>query len=231
MQTFFSLLLLIHYTFASDLGMIRPRAQEDHLADYPGDFPSDEIVTESPGNQLIISGDKTDNNEPGFERQQQQQQQKQQTWLESPEALLLAGGANAQCNNGITEQSFTPKRFRRPSAQHAKRQSKKTFCTVPEPQKLQNEEEAPTEPEKKRPEIGQTDSGYPGISLPIVQNIIMQIKMWGSISQEPHQGVCGSGEVPVCVPMLPKRKYPTQQQSFSHYVVPVRFCKFFFICC
>lgn len=223
MQTFFSLLFLIHYILASDLGMIRPRAQEDHLADYPRDFPSDERVAESPGNQLIVSGDTTGNNEPVFERQQQQQQQ--QTWLKSPEALHWAGVATAQCNNGITEESFTPKRFRRSSAQYAKRQSK-TFCTVPEPQKLQNGEEAPIEPEKKQPEVGQADSGHPGISLPIVQNIIMQIKMWGSISQEPHRGVCGSVEVPVCVPMLPKRKYPTQQQSFSHYVVPVRFCKF-----
>lgn len=227
MQTFLSLLFLIHYTLASDLGMIRPRAQEDYLADYPRDFPADDLMAEIPGNQLIISGDTTGNTEPGFERQQQQQQQ--QTWLKSPEALRLAGGATAQCNNGaesIPEQSLTPRRFRRSSARHAKRQSK-TFCTVPEPQKLQNGEEAPIKPEKKLPEVGQADSGYPGISLPIVQDIIMQIRMWGSISQEPHEGVCGSVEVPICVPKLPKRKYPTQQQSFSHFVVPVRFCKFF----
>lgn len=227
MQTFFSLLFLIHYTLASDLGRIRPRAQEDHLADYPGNFPSDDLIAETPGNQLIISGDITGNNGPGFERQQQQQPQK--TWLKSPELLLLAGGATAQCNNGaesIPEQSFTPRRFRRSSARHAKRQSK-TFCTVPEPQKLQNGEEAPIKPKKKRPEVGQADLGYPGISLPIVQNLIMQIKMWGSIAQEPHEGVCGSVEVPICVPMLPTRQYPTQQQSFSHFVVPVRFCKFF----
>lgn len=221
MQTFFSLLFLVHHTLASDfLGIIRPRAQEDHLADYLWDFPSDELVAESPGNQLIISGDTTGNNVPEFGQQQQQ------TWLKSPEASHWASGATAQCNTDITEPSFTPKRFRRSSAQYAKRQSK-TFCNVPEPQKLQNGEEAPIKPKKKRPEVGQADSGYPGISLPIVQNIIMQIRMWGSISQEPHEGVCGSGEVPICVPMLPKRKYPTQQQSFSHFVVPVRFCKFF----
>lgn len=224
MQTFFSLLFLIHYTLASDLGLIRPRAQEDHLADYPGDFPSDDLMAEIPGNQLIISGDITGNNEPGLERQQQPQQP-QKTWLKSPEALRLAGGATAQCNNGaesIPERSFTPRRFRRSSGRHAKRQ-----CTVPEPQKLPNGEEAPTKPKTKRPEVGQADSGYPGISLPVVQNIIMQIRMWGSIAQEPHEGLCGPVEVPICVPMLPTREYPTQQQSFSHFVVPVRFCKFF----
>lgn len=224
-KTFFSLLFLIHYTLASDLGRIRPRDQADHLVDYPGEFPSDKPIAETPGNQLIISGDTTGHNEPGFERQQQQ------TWLKSPEASPLAGGgATAQCNNGaesIPEQSFTPRRFRRSSTRHAKRQKSMTFCPVPEPQKLQNGEEAPIiKPKKKRPNAGQANSKNPGISLPIVQNIIMQIRMWGSISQQPQEGVCGSVEVPICVPMLPTRKYPTQQQSFSHYVVPVRFCKF-----
>lgn len=230
MQTFFPLLFLIHYTVASDLGVIRPRAQEDHLADSSGVFPSDDLIAEIPGNQLIIAEDTIINADPGLEWQQEQQQQ---TWLKSPEAPLLAGGANAQCNYGdeiIPEHTSTPRRFRRSSAQHAKRQNK-TFCTAHERQKLQNGEEIPIKPEKKGPEVGQGNSGYPGISLPIVQNIIMQTRMWGSISQEPHEGVCGPVEAPICVPMLPKRKYPPQQQTFSHFVVPVRFCKFFFVCC
>lgn len=244
MQTFLSLFFLIHYALASGLGMIRPRDQADQLVDLtPEESPSDESVAETPGNQLITSGDTIGHNEPGFERQQQQQQ----TWLKSPEAsspLAVGGGDTAQCNNGaesiLPEQSFiTPRRFWRSSSltrRHAKRQSKTFFCpVVPEPQKLQNgglEEEAPinNKPETKKspPEVGQAANSKknPGISLPIVQNIIMQIRMWGSILQQAQEGVCGSVEVPICVPMLPMRKYPTQQQSFSHYVVPVRFCKF-----
>lgn len=218
----FSMLFLIHYVVAIDLEMIRLQDQEVHLADFPGVFPSGDQLAEIPGNQLIMSGA-----EPGSGQQQQQQQ----TWLKRPKAPLLADGGNAQCNNGaesIPEQTFTPRRFRRSSAQHAKRQSK-NFCTVPGLQKLQNGEEIPINPEKKGAEVGPADSGYPGISLPIVQNIIMRTRMWGSISQEPHEGVCGPVMVPICVPMLPKRKYPLQQQAFSHFVVPVRFCKFLFI--
>lgn len=207
--------------------MFRPRAQEEHLADSPRILTSGDVLAEIPGNQPIISGDTTGITEPGFEQQQQQQQ----TWLNSPEAPLLAGSANAHCNNGaesFPEQTFTPNRFRRSSAQYAKRQGG-TSCTVPEPQKFQNGEEIPIKPGKKGPEGGQAGSGFRGISLPIVQNIIMQTRMWGSISQKPHEGVCGPVEVPICVPLLPKRKYPLQQQTFSHFVVPVRFCKFVFV--
>lgn len=166
MRTFFPLLFLIHYTVASDLGVIRPRAQEDHLADSSRVFPSDDLIAEIPGNQLIIAEDTTSNADPGLNWQQEQQQQ---TWLKSPEAPLLAGGANAQCNNGdeiIPEHTSTPRRFRRSSVQHAKRQSK-TFCTVHERQKLQNGEEIPIKPEKKR---ARSWAGEFGVSRNLTSN-------------------------------------------------------------
>ena len=220
MQTVFSFLFLIHYIRASDSGVIRAQGQEDHLADSPGTYG--DVIAEVPSTQLTTSGDITSNTEPGFKLQLQQQ-----TWLESPRAHLLAGSATTYCNNGAERETFTPSLFRRSSAQHAKRQSK-TFCILPEPQKLQDGEEIPTKPEKKVPQAGQADSEYPGISLPIVQNIIMRARMWGSISQEPHREVCGSVEVPICAPFPPQREYPLQQKAFSHLVVPVRFCKFFY---
>lgn len=226
MQTF-SMLFLILYTMASDLRVIRPRAQEDHLADSSGILSSSDVIAEIPGNQPTTSGETTGNTEPEFE---QQQQQPQQTWLKGPGAPLLASSANAHCNNGaesFPEETLTPSQFRRSSAQHAKRQGK-NFCTAPEPQELQNGGEIPSKPEKKGPKVGQADSDYSDISIPIVQNIIMLVRMWGIISQGPHEEVCGPVEVPICAPFPPKRRYPTEQQSFSQLVVPVRFCRFFF---
>lgn len=218
MQAFFPLLFLIHFTLASCSKIIRPRAQKGDLLHPHEVFTSDDVTAENPGNQLTISGDTTDSTESGLKQQQQQQQQS----LNSPEAPLLAGSANAHCNNGaesFLEKPFPPSRFRRSLFHHAKRQGT-TFCT-PEPQKLQGDEGIPIQPEKKGPIVGQVDS------LPIVRIIIMRTKLWGSISQIPHEGVCGPIEVPICAPFPPEREYPTGQQSFSHVVVPVRFCKFF----
>lgn len=227
MQTFFSLLFLILYTIASDLRMIRPRAQEDHPADSSGILSSSDVMAEIPGNQLTTSGETTGNTEPEFEQQQQQQPQK--TWLKGPGAPLLASSANAHCNNGaesFPEETSTPSQFRRSSAQHAKRQGK-AFCTAPKPQELQDGGEVPSKPGKKGPKVGQADSDYPGISLPIVQDMIMLVKMWGIIAQGPYEEVCGPIEVPICAPFPPTRRYPPEQQTFSQLVVPIRFCRFF----
>lgn len=230
MRTFFSLLFLILYTIASDLRMIRPRAQEDRLADSSGILSSSDVMAEIPGNQLTTSGETTRNTDPEFEQQQQQpQQQPQQPWLKGPGEPLLASSANAHCDNGaenFPEETSTPSQFRRSSAQHAKRQGK-TFCTAPEPQKLQDGGEVPSKPGKKGPKVGQADSDYSDISIPFVQDMIMLVRMWGIISQEPHEEVCGEVEVPICAPFLPKRKYPLEQQTFSQLVVPIRFCRFF----
>lgn len=229
MQTVFSVLFLIHVTVASHLGIIRPRGPEDQLADSFGIFPSGDAMAEFLGSQLTTSGDTTGSTEPGFELQQQQQQP-QQIWLKSPEAPLLAGSANAHCDNGaegFREQTFAPSRLRRSSAEHSKRQSN-NFCPVPEPHKLQNGDDIPGQPEKKGAQVGQADKDYPGTSLPIVRNIIMRARMWGSISQKPHEEVCGPVEVPICAPLPPDLKYPPQPKAFSYYVVPIRFCKFFY---
>lgn len=212
---------------ASDLRVIRPRAQEDHLADSSGIISSSDVMAEIPGNQLTTSGETTGNTEPEYE----QQQQPQQTWLKGPGAPLLASSVNAHCNNGAEsspEETLTPSQFRRSSPQHAKRQGK-NFCTAPEPQEFQNGGEIPSKPEKKGPKVGQADPDFSAISIPIVQDMIMLVRMWGIISQEPHEEVCGPVEVPICAPFPPKRRYPTEQQSFSQLVVPVRFCKFFFV--
>lgn len=209
----------------SDLRVIRPRAQEDHLANSSGIISSSDVMAEIPDNQPSTSGETTGNTEPEFE----QQRQPQQSWLKGPGAPLLAISASVYCNNraeSFPEETSAPNPFRRSSAQHSKRQGK-GFCT-PDPQELRNGGEIPSKPEKKGPKVGQADSDYPGISLPIVENIIMQVRMWGVVSQESHEEVCGLVEVPICAPFPPKRRYPPEQQTFSQMVVPVRFCRFLF---
>lgn len=224
MQIIFFIFFLIHYTLASDFEIIRSRDQGYPLANTPVEsflIDDGELTRPSRGDQPILTySDTISETNPSSQ---------DQTWIEDVESLFMVGIPGTHCTNKNAETSLDqllpPSRFQRPSssttpAQLSNREESKTSCINSETaHELVNTD--PRKPERK-PDPPNRDR-----TPRIVQDMLMLVRMYGSLSQKFYEKGCGGFLVPICAPFLPERQYPLVDESASDMVVPVRFCGWF----
>lgn len=224
MQIIFFIFFLIHYTLASDFEIIRSRDQGYPLANTPVEsflIDDSELTRPSRGDQPILTySDTISETNPSSQ---------DQTWIEDVESLFMVGIPGTHCTNKNAETSLDqllpPSRFQRRSsssssstpAQSSNREESKTSCINSETaHELVNTD--PRKPERK-PDPPNRDR-----TPRIFQDMLMLVRMYGSLSQKFYEKGCGGFLVPICAPLLPERQYPPVDESASEMVVPVRFC-------
>lgn len=223
---------LIHYTSANDFEITRPRDQGYSFANTAVDsflIDDSELTGPSRGDQpVLIFSDASSESNPSS---------RDQTWIEDIESLFMVGKPGTHCTSEKAETSLDqllpPSRFQRRSssssssttpAQLSNRGESKPSCISPE---TANEHELENADPGKPPE-GKPDPPNRDKAPPIVSEMILLVRMYGSISHEPHEKGCGDLLVPICAPFPPERQYPRIDKSPSELVVPARFCGWFF---
>lgn len=202
-----------------------PRSRISSCQYARGKFPIDEgeLTRPSRGDQPILtSSDTISETNPSSQ---------DQTWIEDVESLFMVGKPGTHCTskNAQTslDQLLPPSRFQRrsssssTSARLSNHEESKNSCINPETaHELVNID--PRKPEIK-PDPPNRDR-----TPRIVEDMLMLVRMYGSISQKFYGEVCGGLLVPICAPFLPERQYPLDNRSPSELVAPSRFCGWFF---
>ena len=184
-QTFFSVFSPIHYILANDLIIMRPRDQEYNLAYTPVEiFLIDDSALTEPSRRsqpILTSGDRSSGTAPSSQ---------DQMWIKDVASLFMIGRPGIRSTSNSAENSLDQllprSKFQRRSSSSTTRQipsceESKESCVNPEiAHELENADE-------RNPDSPNLDR-----APPILQDILMLVRIFRSLSQKPYERGCGT---------------------------------------